>query len=118
VGESGSGKSLTALAILRLLPKVASIAGGSIRLAGRDLAPLSAGELARLRGDEAAMIFQEPIASLNPLMRVGEQVAEALRLHRGLSRGDAREAAIAMMTRRGGRCNTRSSCRAACASAS
>jgi peptide/nickel transport system ATP-binding protein len=101
VGESGSGKSLTALAILRLLPKVASIAGGIIRLAGRDLAPLSEGELARLRGDEAAMIFQEPIASLNPLMRVGEQVAEALRLHRGLSRGDAREAAIAMMTRVG-----------------
>jgi peptide/nickel transport system ATP-binding protein len=101
VGESGCGKSLTALSVLGLLPKAARIAGGEIRLNGRDLLPLGEDALSDVRGNEATIIFQEPVASLNPLMRVGEQVEEALRLHRGLSAPAARAEAIAMMTRVG-----------------
>ncbi len=101
VGESGCGKSLTALSVLRLLPKAARIAGGAISLNGRDLTRLGEAELADVRGNEATIIFQEPVASLNPLMRVGEQVEEALILHRGLSARAAREEAIAMMARVG-----------------
>lgn len=101
VGESGCGKSLTALSVLGLLPKAARIGGGEIRLNGRDLLPLDEDALSDVRGNEATIIFQEPVASLNPLMRVGEQVEEALRLHRGLSASAARAEAIAMMTRVG-----------------
>jgi peptide/nickel transport system ATP-binding protein len=101
VGESGCGKSLTALSVLGLLPKAARVAGGEIRLKGRDLLPLGEEALSEVRGNEATIIFQEPVASLNPLMRVGEQVEEALRLHRGLSAAAARDEAIAMMTRVG-----------------
>ncbi len=101
VGESGCGKSLTALSVLGLLPRAAKIAGGSIRLNARELTGLDESDLARVRGNEAAIIFQEPIASLNPLMRVGAQVAEALVLHRGLTMPAAREQAIEMMARVG-----------------
>lgn len=101
VGESGCGKSLTALSVLGLLPRAARIGGGSIRLGARELTGLDEGALAKIRGNEAAIIFQEPIASLNPLMRVGAQVAEALVLHRGLSAAAAREQAIEMMARVG-----------------
>jgi peptide/nickel transport system ATP-binding protein len=101
VGESGCGKSLTALSVLGLLPGAARVAGGSIRLGGRELTGLSEAELSQVRGNDAAIIFQEPVASLNPLMRVGEQVEEALLLHRGLSRAAAREEAIAIMARVG-----------------
>ncbi|WP_377844585.1 ABC transporter ATP-binding protein [Bosea sp. UC22_33] len=101
VGESGCGKSLTALSVLGLLPGAARVAGGSIRLGGRELTGLSEAELSQVRGNNAAIIFQEPVASLNPLMRVGEQVEEALLLHRGLSRAAAREEAIAIMARVG-----------------
>jgi peptide/nickel transport system ATP-binding protein len=101
VGESGCGKSLTALSVLGLLPRAAKIAGGSIRLNACELTGLDEASLARLRGNEATIIFQEPIASLNPLMRVGAQVAEALVLHRGLSMVAAREQAIEMMARVG-----------------
>jgi peptide/nickel transport system ATP-binding protein len=101
VGESGCGKSLTALSVLGLLPGAARVAGGSIRLGARELTGLSEAELSQVRGNNAAIIFQEPVASLNPLMRVGEQVEEALLLHRGLSRAAAREEAIAIMARVG-----------------
>ncbi|WP_089177063.1 ABC transporter ATP-binding protein [Bosea sp. AS-1] len=101
VGESGCGKSLTALSVLGLLPGAARVASGSIQLDGRELTGLSEARLAQLRGNDAAIIFQEPVASLNPLMRVGEQVEEALLLHRGLSPSTAREEAIAMMARVG-----------------
>ena len=98
VGESGCGKSLTALSILRLLPKAARIADGRIELEGTDLAHLSEKNLEDIRGNQASIIFQEPVASLNPLMRVGAQVEEALRLHRGLSHAEAQ---------RRGDCNAR-----------
>ena len=97
VGESGCGKSLTALSILRLLPQAAQITAGSIRLEGQDLAAIDEPGLQHIRGNRASIIFQEPVASLNPLMRVGDQVAEALRIHRGLSGPDARREAIAML---------------------
>ena len=101
VGESGCGKSLTALAILQLLPKAARIASGRIQLEGQDLTAMDEAALRRIRGDRASFIFQEPIASLNPLMRVGEQVEEALKIHRGLPHAQAAREAIAMLARVG-----------------
>jgi len=86
VGESGCGKSITALSIMGLVPKPAGrIASGRILLEGRDLVPLPEAEMERIRGDRVAMIFQEPMTSLNPVLTIGFQVAEALRYHRGLS---------------------------------
>jgi peptide/nickel transport system ATP-binding protein len=97
VGESGSGKSVTALAILRLLDPAASVEG-RIDFDGRNLVELPAEEMRRLRGKEIAMIFQEPMTALNPVMPVGEQVAEAVRVHqRGLSRGQVRERVLEAM---------------------
>jgi len=81
VGESGSGKSLTASAILGLLPPKIRARSGSVTFDGRDILKLSAAELRRLRGGDIAMIFQEPLTALNPLARVGHQVAEAIRVH-------------------------------------
>ncbi len=101
VGESGSGKSLTALSILRLLPDVAQLTGGRIVVDGKDLTNLDESALAGIRGNDVAIIFQEPVASLNPLMPVGAQVAEALRLHRQLSTAEAQAQAVAMMERVG-----------------
>jgi oligopeptide/dipeptide ABC transporter ATP-binding protein len=90
VGESGCGKSLTALSILRLVPRPGRIESGSVRVAGREVSTLSVGEMRRLRGGEVAMIFQEPMTSLNPVQTVGRQVIEAVHLHRAASEGDAR----------------------------
>jgi len=101
VGESGCGKSLTALSILRLLPKAAQFISGRILFGDRDLAALNERELGALRGNEVSAIFQEPITSLNPLMKSGRQVAEALVLHRGLGPRDAWREAIAMLERVG-----------------
>jgi len=101
VGESGCGKSLTALSILRLLPAAARIAHGRVRLGDTDLTALRETALADIRGNRISIIFQEPVASLNPLMTVGAQTAEALRLHRGLSASAASEQAIAMLARVG-----------------
>src|SRR3974390_13970 len=101
VGESGSGKSLTALSILKLLPDVARIAGGHVSLKGVDLTALSDAGLAAVLGNDFAVIFQEPIASLNPLMHVGSQIEEALRLHRNVTAEVARREAIAMMAKVG-----------------
>src|SRR5690606_24190883 len=90
VGESGSGKSVTSLSVMRLLPEsAASIEGGSIALLGRDLIHLSEKGMRQIRGSEAAMIFQEPGTSLNPVYRVGDQVAEAIRLHQKVDRDEA-----------------------------
>ncbi len=90
-GESGSGKSMTAMSIMRLLPEPAArIAGGQVLLGGRDLAALSEGQMRRVRGGEIAMIFQEPMTSLNPIMTVGAQLVEAVQAHRGLGGRAAR----------------------------
>jgi len=97
VGESGCGKSITALSIMRLIAPPGKIVGGEIMFEGRNLLTLSNAEMRAIRGDDIAMIFQDPMTSLNPVYTVGEQIAEALRLHRGLSRKDAREAAITAM---------------------
>ncbi len=86
VGESGSGKSLTALAALRLLPPSVAIAGGEIRFNGEDVRAMRPAALNGLRGGRIGMIFQQPVAMLDPTCRVGDQVAEGLRRHRGLSR--------------------------------
>ncbi|AOB31492.1 peptide ABC transporter ATPase [Bordetella sp. H567] len=95
VGESGSGKSVTALSILRLLPSTgARHGGGQVLLEGRDLAVLPEKDMARLRGDAIAMIFQEPMTSLNPTMTVGDQIAEAIRQHRRMSWREARTLAL------------------------
>jgi peptide/nickel transport system ATP-binding protein len=97
VGESGSGKSVTALAILRLLDPAASVEG-RIAFDGRDLVALPAEEMRRFRGREIAMIFQEPMTALNPVMPVGEQIAEAVRVHqRELSRSQVREKVLEAM---------------------
>jgi oligopeptide/dipeptide ABC transporter ATP-binding protein len=101
VGESGSGKSVTALAIMRLLQEPGRILRGAIRFDGRDLTRLDERAMAAIRGDRIAMIFQEPMSSLNPLMSVSAHVAEPLRLHRGLSRRDARTRAIQLLDRVG-----------------
>ncbi len=93
VGESGCGKSMTAMAIMRLLPEpAAEIVGGHIRFGGIDLATADEAALRGIRGNRIGLIFQEPMTSLNPSMRVGPQVAEALRLHKGLDAADARRA--------------------------
>ncbi len=98
VGESGCGKSVTALSILRLLPRrLARVVGGSIRFQGRDLLALDEPEMRDIRGNRIAMIFQEPMTSLNPVLTIGEQVAEALRIHQHLPRGQALARAAEML---------------------
>ena len=101
VGESGSGKSVTAMAIMRLLQEPGRVTRGAIRFEGRDLAHLDERAMAKIRGDRIAMVFQEPMTSLNPLLSIGAHVAEPLRLHRRLSRRDARTRAIALLDRVG-----------------
>src|SRR5256714_11154067 len=97
VGESGCGKSITALSIMRLVAPPGKIVAGEILFDGRDLLKFSNAEMRALRGNDIAMIFQDPMTSLNPVFTVGEQIAEALRLHRRLSRKDARAAAVEAM---------------------
>src|SRR5215475_10239501 len=97
VGESGCGKSITALSVMRLIASPGKIVNGQILFDGKDLLKLSDQEMRQMRGDDIAMIFQDPMTSLNPVYTVGEQIAEALRLHRKLSRGQARKATIEAM---------------------
>jgi len=97
VGESGCGKSITALSVMRLIAPPGKIVGGEILFDGKDLLTLSDAEMRQMRGDDIAMIFQDPMTSLNPVFTVGEQIAEALRLHRKLSKNEARRAAIEAM---------------------
>ncbi len=98
VGESGSGKTMTALALMALTPEGARVSG-SIRFEGRELIGLSEEEMLQLRGDRIAMIFQEPMTALNPLRRVGAQVAEPLMLHRALSKREAQARAVQLLDR-------------------
>ena len=94
VGESGSGKSTTAFSIMRLIARPGEIVGGKILLKGNDILALDEREVARLRGGEMSMVFQEPMTFLNPLIRVGEQIAEAIRIHQKARPGEAQELAI------------------------
>lgn len=98
VGESGSGKTITALSIMRLLPPGARIVRGSILFDGLQLHALSEAQMRRVRGGDIAMIFQDPFTCLNPVMRIGEQVAEAARLHRDRAEGDPNALAIQMLS--------------------
>jgi peptide/nickel transport system ATP-binding protein len=97
VGESGCGKSITALSVMRLIAPPGKIVSGEILFEGRDLLKLSDAKMRQMRGDDIAMIFQDPMTSLNPVFTVGEQIAEALRLHRKLPRKEARLATIEAM---------------------
>ncbi|HVS83900.1 MAG TPA: ABC transporter ATP-binding protein [Pyrinomonadaceae bacterium] len=97
VGESGCGKSMTALSIMRLIAPPGKIVAGEILFDGKNLLKVSNSEMRDVRGNDIAMIFQDPMTSLNPVFSVGEQIAEALRLHRNLSRREARKGAIEAM---------------------
>ena len=101
VGESGSGKSVTALSIMGLVPEPGRIEEGRVTLAGRDLIGLPESEVRRVRGAEAAMIFQEPMTSLNPVFPVGDQVAESVRAHSGVRKAAAHERAVDLLRRVG-----------------
>ncbi len=94
VGESGSGKTTLGLAILRILPRNAEQTTGTIRYEHRDLGELDRNELQRIRGDQISMIFQDPIAGLNPIITVGQQVEEVITSHRDVSKQQARERAL------------------------
>ncbi|MGO4407817.1 dipeptide ABC transporter ATP-binding protein [Bosea sp. RAF48] len=97
VGESGSGKSVTALSIMRLTPPQSSKIEGSIKLNGKELLTLPDSDMRHIRGNEIAMIFQEPMTSLNPVLTIGFQIAEALILHRGLSRSEAEAETVRLL---------------------
>jgi peptide/nickel transport system ATP-binding protein len=98
VGESGCGKSVTALSILRLVPSPPGrIVGGAIRFAGRDLLEASEAEMRSIRGNEIAMIFQEPMTSLNPVLRISRQIGETLMHHQGLDRAAAAARTVEML---------------------
>ena len=98
VGESGCGKSMTGLSIMGLLPPGGSIVGGSVKLVGRELVGLPGDQLRRIRGNEIAMIFQDPLTSLDPTKTVGYQVAEPVRLHRNASKAEALDRAVEVLT--------------------
>jgi len=98
VGESGCGKSVTALSVLKLIPTPPGhIVGGRILWRGRDLVPLGPGDIRKIRSKEIAIVFQEPMTSLNPVYTVGDQIAEVIRLHEGLTRRAARDRAVEML---------------------
>ena len=97
VGESGSGKSVTSLAIMGLLPDALRVAGGTIQLQGRDLLPLTQAQMRDLRAARVAMIFQEPMTALNPVLRVGDQIMEVMELHTDLPAAERRRRAVAIM---------------------
>src|ERR1700722_9258144 len=98
VGESGCGKSTTGLSIMRLLPNNGHLIGGSITLLGRDLATLEEKEMRQVRGDEVALIPQDPMTALNPTMTIGKQIAEGVRLHRDVTKAQARQRALEVLT--------------------
>jgi ABC-type dipeptide/oligopeptide/nickel transport system ATPase component len=97
VGESGAGKTMTALAILGLLPRNAAVTAGSVRVGETELLGMSDRRLADVRGRRLSMIFQDPVAGLNPTITVGEQIAEVFRRHQGANRPDARRHAVEML---------------------
>src|SRR5437763_7199440 len=98
VGESGCGKSMTALSLMRLIPDPPGrIVSGTVKLAGRNLLELSEEQMRKVRGNDISMIFQEPMTSLNPVMTIGKQIAEALILHRDMNRKEALKRAVEML---------------------
>ena len=98
VGESGSGKSVSSLGMLQLIPNPpGKVTGGEILYKGQDLVKASEKEMQKIRGNEISMIFQEPMTSLNPIIKCGKQIAESLRLHRGMSKKEALEEAVQLM---------------------
>jgi oligopeptide/dipeptide ABC transporter ATP-binding protein len=99
VGESGSGKSMTALSILNLVPEPGKITGGKILFKNRDVVTMTSGELLEYRGGDVAMIFQDPMTSLNPVLRVGFQIEEAMRAHSRFDKKQARERVVPLLER-------------------
>ncbi len=98
VGETGAGKTTTALSIMRLIPHPpGKITGGEIRYRGENLMEKSEAEMRKIRGHEISMIFQDPMTALNPMLSVGDQIAEVVRLHQKISRADAMRKACEMM---------------------
>jgi peptide/nickel transport system ATP-binding protein len=97
VGESGCGKSMTALSVMRLLPSGGHIAGGGIVLDGTDITALSEEQMEKIRGNVAGMVFQDPMTSLNPTMKIGDQIAESVRVHRGVDHKAALERAVEVL---------------------
>ena len=98
VGESGCGKSVTALSLMRLVPDPPGrIVGGSVSLEGTDLLALDEAQMRAIRGNRISMIFQEPMTSLNPVIRIGDQIVEAVRLHRNISAKEAHNIAVEML---------------------
>ena len=100
-GESGSGKSVTSLSIMGLLAEPGHVAGGSLEFEGKDLATLSEKQYRELRGNDMAMIFQEPMTSLNPVYRVGNQIVEAIRTHEKVSKAEAKDRAVDLLRKVG-----------------
>ena len=98
VGESGCGKSVTSLSIMRLIEPPGDIASGEILFEGQDLMKLSEGEMTHIRGDRIGMIFQQPLSSLNPVFKVGDQIAEVLRIHQTITRKQAWKRAVELLT--------------------
>ncbi len=98
VGESGCGKSVTSMSLLRLIQEPPGRIAGSVRFQGRDLLKLSEPDMRKLRGNDISMIFQEPMTSLNPVLSIGRQIGETLRLHQGLSASQAEARAVEMLT--------------------
>lgn len=101
VGESGCGKTVLALSLLRLVPLPGRTVSGAVLLKGQDLLTLSPAKMQALRGREISMIFQEPMTSLNPVLTVGEQIAEVIRLHQGIGQQEAREMSVQMLKKVG-----------------
>src|ERR1700744_1155614 len=98
VGESGCGKSVTAMSLMRLIPEPPGKLAGSVRFQGTDLLQLSDREMRAIRGNDISMIFQEPMSSLNPVLTVGRQIGETLRLHQGLAKEAAEARAVELLT--------------------
>jgi peptide/nickel transport system ATP-binding protein len=98
VGESGCGKSVTSMSLMRLIPEPPGKIAGSVRFRGKDLLKLSDREMRDIRGNEISMIFQEPMTSLNPVLTVGRQIGETLRLHQGLDKNAAEKRAVELLT--------------------
>jgi len=101
VGESGSGKTVTSLSIMRLIDPPGETVGGRVSLRGRDLLALSEDEMEKVRGDRMAMVFQDPMTSLNPAFRIGDQIAEGMIVHQGIGEEEARTRTIELLSRVG-----------------
>lgn len=101
VGESGSGKTVTSLSLMRLIDPPGRIVGGRVTLRGRDLLALSEDEMEQVRGDRMAMVFQDPMTSLNPAFRIGDQIAEGMIVHQGIAEAEARKRTIELLAQVG-----------------